>query len=105
MKIPGFGIGLKATLRRTRLIVRNALGLKPQVRTAFTANSRAIRNLASRFTCCYVAAIYTDLGGSTSYMKVCGVLSKSVWRGYRIQRMAGYIQVLLAKIFAFERGI
>ena len=38
-------------------------------------------------------------------MKVRDVLSKSVWRGYRIQRMASYMQVLLAKIFAFERGI
>ena len=47
MKIPGIGIGLKATLHRTRLIARNALGLKPQVRTAFTANLRAIRELAS----------------------------------------------------------
>lgn len=64
-KIPGTGIGLKATLHRTRLIARNALGLKPQVRTAFTANLRAIRELASRFTCCYVTGVYTALGGST----------------------------------------
>ena len=39
------------------------LGLKPQVRTAFTANLRAIRELV-QFTCCYVTG-YIQLSGST----------------------------------------
>ncbi len=36
----GIGVFKKATLHRTRLIARSALGLKPEVRTAFTADTR-----------------------------------------------------------------
>ena len=90
MKIRDIGIGLKATLHRTRLIARDALGLKPQVRTVFTANSHAIRDFVSPLYVLLCGCRTDSFRRQHSYMKVRDVLSKSVWRGYRIQRIASY---------------